>query len=278
MAAPTKKIFSVGANSARIYELNSSGYLNGTSATTPYDGVLLGGFTTLTLTYPDPTQVVHPGNNTVLQRDQLPSTDTSTGTLTVSRQDDDTIAIINNTKVVTVGESNVIGWGTNQEGNEPTLTLVAYNQAKDNSGNRVWHTYVMPRVILSAKPQSMQREQSDLTYTLTPMRTSKNIGGVALSASTDGFTLTEVFDFQSNNRLHFAAFLGNNSATAFSFAAGLQAANTTGTAVWVNGVLKTGGGTDYTAATDKITFGSAPASNAVIIVMYELASSAVDVD
>src|SRR5574343_1337495 len=99
MAAPTKKIFTVGLNAVRIYELDQDdGSIASTNATA-YDGLSVGGPVTFTYEPPDPESISHPGNNQVLQRDVLPSLDASSGSLEVARSYVDTIAALTNVNV-----------------------------------------------------------------------------------------------------------------------------------------------------------------------------------
>lgn len=283
MANPTKKIFSVGLNAARVYALSAAGYPAATNATV-YSGLSVGGPIVFSLEIPEPENVAHPGNNQILQYDVLPATGVSSGSLTISRQDDDTIALLTGTKVHTVGESNVIGWNTSQLGLEPTVGLVVYDQAKDNSGNRVWHTYVMPRTVIIPKPKGMSRERGDLTYAVQPQVCTKYLTGLAFNASDNGFTTAQILDIQSNHRIAFAAWVTTATEVDYVFDTDLPAWVTggTGMAVYKNGVLMTYGATadvtHYVATTLKITFGGALTNGDVVTCMYEISDTAVDID
>ena len=187
MAAPSKKIYSVGLNAARYYAL-SGNYPAATNATV-YSGVPIGGPIAFSLTIPDPETVAHPGNNSIQQYDVLPSNGVSSGSLTVSREDADALALFSGTKVHVIGTfANAVGWHTSQQGLEPTVALVTYDQAKDEAGNRVWHTYVMPRCVILPKPKSMQRERQDLTYDVQPQIATAYLTGLAFNASDNGFS------------------------------------------------------------------------------------------
>ena len=89
MAAPTKKIFVVGLNAARIYALDQDDGLITSANASVYSGLSVGGPVTFTYEPPDPESIAHPGNNQVLQRDTLPSLDAASGSLEVSRTDFD---------------------------------------------------------------------------------------------------------------------------------------------------------------------------------------------
>jgi hypothetical protein len=283
MANPTQKIFTVGLNAARIYALNSSGTPAAVNATV-YDGLNVGGPTSFTLNIPTPTTIAHPGNNSVLQYDILPSLDTSNGTLTVSRQDNATIALLTGTKVFDDGERNVIGWMTSAQSTEPTVMLLVYDQAKDNSGNRVWHTYIMPRTVIYPAPKSMSRERSDLSFAVQPSICTAFPNGIAFTAADQGYTTAQMLDYQSNHRIHIAAWVTTATEAAYSLPASAPAYVTGGTGMVVtkNGVLMTYGATadttHYTANTTTITFGGALTNADRVVAIYEVDDTAVMID
>lgn len=287
MTAPTKKIFTVGLNAARIYALDQdTGYLNATAATASYDGYSVGGPVTFTYEPPDPEVISHPGNNQVLQQDSLPSLEASSGSLEVSRTDVDTIAHLTNIKVNASLMTNVnsIGWRTNQQGTEPTVAFVTYAQAKTSAGIRAWSTYVFSKSIVTPKPKGQSREQQNQSYFVLPQFASSHLVGVSYSVADDGFTSAEVNEYQSNYRLHFAAWKVGATETAFPFGTGLAytANGADGIVVTKNGVKMTYGATadatHYTADASGITFGAALTNNDIVMAMYELADTAVDID
>jgi len=287
MTAPTKKIYTVGLNAVRIYELNqTTGYINGSSGATAYGGLSVGGPVVFEYSPPDPESIFHPGNNTVLQRDVLPSQDTSSGSLEVSRTDYDTIVAINNTNVRTFGDINSIGWGSNQAGTEPTVALVAYAQGKLPSGARSWSTFVFPKSIIIPKPKGMSRDQQNLKYFVQPQLATSHLTGLAYATSTDGYTSTEFNEYQSNYRLHFAQWQTTVSAeTTYTFDTDLPFVNLGSGSITVtkNGTLMTYAATaasadEYSANATTITFGAALTSGDIVVAMYELADTAVDVE
>ncbi len=280
MTAPTKKIFAVGFNAARLYSLNDSGYVAATTSTY-YDGTMVGGPVALSLEFPDPQSIVHPGNNTVLQRDVLPSQDVSSGTLEVSRTDHDTIAMLTNTRVNTIGEANSILWNSNQAGNEPTVGLLAYAQGKLTTGVRGWITYML-RCVIIPKIKGLQRDQANASYFVQPQVSTSHLVGNAFSTASDGATTAEVVEYESNYRLHLTGFKAAASQTVFTFDTALPAVNTAGMVVNRNGsqLTASAGASNifFTASVGAVTLGSGAAANDLITVMYELDNTAVDYD
>lgn len=275
MAAPSKKAFGVGLNGAYIIPLTTAGYPNATAATV-YEGLAVGGPASLEVTLPDPSQIVHIGNNAVLQRDQLPSTDTSSAVLTVSRQDLDTLALITGTKIQVSGDMNMLPMQTSQQGLEPTVGFIAYQQVKDENGNRRWATWIFPKVVISPKPGSLSREARTLTYNITPSITKKTIAGTSLTVADNACVSAEFMIYESNYRIGVVAWLGDNSTVDFNFPTNRQAAvaSADNIRVYVNGTLTTAG---ITPETDDLTFAVAPAAGAMIVAIYDMADSAVDV-
>lgn len=273
MSAPAKSIFVVGLNAGRIYAI-SGDYPAATSPSDPYDGLAIGGPISFEYTPPDPSPVQHPGNNTILQRDVLPSEDVSTATLTVSRIDYDTLVLLMNTKVKTIGEANRIGWGTDQAGNEPTVSLVLYQQGKLKDGSRGWHTYVIPRCIIVPKPTGMTRERQDITYNVYPQSGTQDLAGVDFTVANDGFATAEILDYESNYRMHWSFFKADGLTKIFTFDTNLPAVNTAGMVVYDNAVLQTAGA--VTLTTNNITFATSVTTNNIVAIHYELASAADD--
>ena len=274
MTAPTQKVFTVGLNAAKIYDLNdTTGYIGATTLTA-YDGVNVGGPVTFEITIPAPEVVQHPGNNTILQMDLLPTQEATTGTMEVSRSDMTTIALLNNLAVRSIGDANQILWGTDKAGTEPTLGLIVYAQGKTNAGTRVWSTYVFPKCLIVPQPKGMSREQQNMKYTIQPQVATAHLTGETLVAGTDGATSTQFVEFQSNYRMHFTAWSTTTSSATFTLGASYPMVNTTGLTVYVDGVRSTG----LTATTGAITFTGNIAAGKNVTAMYELADTVVDVD
>jgi len=279
MAAPSKKFFGAGLASVRIYACDATtGLPAATSPITPYDGVLIGGPMSVVLegVVPDPDIIAHPGNDRVLQYASFPGTAPATGTLTVSRSDLDTLAMLAATNVFTEAEINSVGWGTSSAGSEISVWLVVYQEGY-SSGIDTFGTYVF-KCKMYAKPRSMVgRDRADITYTLSPIIVSSEITGRTLTTGVDRELTETMREYESNNRVHFSFFLGNATSSSFNLAASYNAASTANMAVYVAGTAVTAGG--FTALTiSNIHLTTAPANNALVAVKYGLVSTAVDVD
>lgn len=278
MTAPAKSLFVAGLNAGRFYAL--SGDYPAATNMTAYDGMAIGGPVSLELTFGDPTIVVHPGNNIILQQDSFPTADPTTGVLTVSRMDYDTLAFLNNIKVSTIGDMNMIGWGTDQQGNEPTIAGLFYQQGKLTNGNRGWHTYIVPRMVAIPKPVSMvNREAAQLTYNLNLQYGTQHITGVDFTVATDGYTSAQVVDIESNHRVHIAAFKSVTNDTVFALDTDLPCYAANSIKVSINGaayLVEGAGAGKVVSTTTGFTLGSASTTGDIIVAIYELADTASD--
>jgi hypothetical protein len=284
MAAPMLKVFSVGLNAVRYYALTATGYPAATNATV-YAGVSIGGPTSLSLETTAPEVVTHPGNNAIQQYDVLPSNGIAGGSLTVSREDAAAIAAFTNTKVHVISTSfNAIGWNTSQQGSEPVFGLLAYDQAKDTSGNRIWRTHMIPRCIITPQIKGMARERADLTYNLQPLVSSSYLTGLAFGSTNNGFSTAQVVTFTSYHRLTVASWVTTSTEAEYVFDTDFPKyiTGSPGIAVYKNGVEMTYGATaditHYTATTTKITFGAALTNTDVVTAIYEIDDTAIDID
>lgn len=283
MAVPSRKIYSVGMNAARYYSLTAAGYPAATNATV-YAGVSIGGPTVLTLDTPDSEVVFHFGNNTVQQTDTLPPNGATSGTLVVSREDADTIAAFSNTKVQTISDFNMIGWGTSQQGNEQTFALLAYDQAKDPSGARVWRTHVLSRAIFTSKPKGMARERGDIVYQIQPQICTRMFFGADFTAADNGYRTSPIATITSAHRLTVASWVTTATEVDYIFDTDFPKwiTGSPEIAVYKNGVLMTYGATadvtHYVATTLKVTFGSALTNGDIVTAVYGIDDSAIDID
>lgn len=284
MSAPSKQIFSVGMNGSRYFALTAAGYPAATNITN-YSGVAFGAPIALALKMSAPEIVRHPGNNMTQQYDVLPGDGVSEGSLTVSREDADAIAAFSNTNVHVIAAAfNAIGWGTSQQGNEPIFGIMAYDQAKDKNGLRVWRTHMIPKAIITPAIKGMERARGDIVYSLQPLVCAAYLTGLAFTAINNGFLTAQVLTLTSSHRLALGTWVTTATETAYPFDADLPKYVTgdAGQAVYKNGVLMTyGAGADathYQATTTGLTFGAALTNGDVVTCLYEIADTAIDID
>lgn len=270
MSAPSKKRSGVGFRHARLFALNAEGYIAGVSDTA-YEGIAVEGAKTLTITDPEYRRISHTGDDRLLQFDQLPALEGMTAELRVGRLNDDFDALVSGLTAFTVGEANLLlGGVTSESGNEPSLAMLAYRQAQDESGNRVWDARIFPRVVIAKREQGFDDNPEERAYSLTPQLCTKHVWGTAFSDGIEGATQAQVVRGVFQYKPKLIAFQGDGSEDTFPFPADAQAVAVGKIAVWVNGVLRT---TNITKATTGLTFTASyePANLANITVLYETA-------
>lgn len=273
MAAPSGKEYGVGARYATMFELGSDGYFIPATSDPQdaYEGVQLVGAQTFNVNLPDYRRISHQGDDRVLQVDFLPPTEQATAELNVAEEDLSNLAIMTSVIVRTIGEAKMIGLATDQQGNEPDVGLLLFQQAVDESGSRRWRSYLIPKARLSPRPSGFNENPATHNIQVAMSISSAHIWGTAFSAVDDGFTESQLLIVHTQYKPKLVGFEGDGTTTVFSFPAAFQAQATTKIhGVWVNGVVQVIT-TDYTATTAAITFeaGSIPASGENIVVFYE---------
>lgn len=265
MAATSGKQYGVGMRYATLFVLNSNGSPAATG-TTPYSGVQIVGAKVFDLTIPDPRKISHTGDDRVLQVDYLPPTDAISGELTAAQDDAAVYAALSGTAVATVGESTVVGLGTSQQGSEPQVGLLMYQQSLDETGTRNYRWYLLPKATLYSHPQGMNENPSEQKFTISPAVVTKHLWETAFSVATDGFTESQALKGQSRYKPSIISWLASTATTSFSLPTAVPAADTAKMTVWVNGVAQTSG---VTKATDSVQFSTAPGNAARVVCFYE---------
>lgn len=269
MTQATGKQYPIGLRYGAAFALNSSGYPNASSPSTPYEGVQFASADALDLTVPDMRTIVHPGDDRVAAVDYLPTLDAVTGTLTASLYDLDLQALLTGANVVDIGEMDSLSWFTDEQGAEPSVGLFLYQQSLSNATKaRNWRSIIIPSARCIPKPNGMTADQTSIQYMIAVNPVSAQLWGTALTVATNGVVEHGFVEFHSEYKPWLACWLGNGTATEFSFSASHQAYSTAKITVFDNGLDVTG---TYTIATDKVTAPSAPAVGHVICVWYEQA-------
>lgn len=269
MAAPTEKVLPYGLRYTSVFELNANGTPKGTTHTAGYEGLQFKGSTAFDMTVPDARKLTGLGEDGITQVVFLPPQEGIDAVLNVEATDPALIALLDGTKAETLGETTIMGGGTNKQGFEPRVGLMLYQAARGlETGQSYWRTIIIPSAQVVRKPGSMTAEKSITQYQVAPNRTSKHLWGPAFSNATNGFTHGQFVEVWSNYPLRLASYVGNNSAVEFPFPADLPAVQTTGIKVWVDGVIVSSG---LTLEVDKVTFAVAPAAAARIDILREVA-------
>lgn len=268
MTAPTERTLNYGLRYASVFELDANGYPKATG-TTAYEGVQFKGSTAFELNIPDARKLTGLGEDGITQVVYLPPQEGADGRLNVEAADPTLAALLDGTKVLTVGEASAVGIATNKQGFEPRVGLLLYQAAKGlDTGKTYWHSFILPSAQVVRKSPGMSADKAVTQYQVAPNRVRKHLWGVQFSNAAEGFLEAQILEFWSNYPLRIASFLGDGSTTAFNFPTDYPAVSTDGIKVWKNGVEVTSG---ITKTVTGVTFTTAPANGDVIVVLREIA-------
>ena len=268
MTAPIERTLNYGLRFVSVFELNANGTPKA-SGVTPYEGLQIQGSTAFDLTLPDARKITGLGEDGVTQVVFLPPNDGATGKLHVEAADPNLAAMLDSTKVSSVGEISMLGIATDKQGFEPQVGLMLYQAARGLlTGAVYWHTYFIPSAQVVRKAGAMVADKAATEYQVAPNRTTKHLWGTSFSAAVEGFLSAQILEAWSNYPLRVAAFVADGTVVDFSFPTGTPAIQTTGIKVWKNGVEVT---TGITKTTSKVTFTTAPTTGDTIVVLREVA-------
>lgn len=275
MTAATGKMFSVGARSVTVYELDTNGLPKPGAVGVLNVGLTWSAFKAFELTKPNARRINHVGNDRLLALDFLPPLEGMAGNITTGADEFDVDALLLNTKKATVAEGVYLVDGSDQQGFEPFVAIVCYQQAQSRvTKTRNWRQWILPSTKCIPLPAGMGDNPTETKYEMGPSPVSTHIWGTAMSTATDGATEAAVIRGQTEGKPVYGFSVGDATEDEFPWPTGY--APTTAllgkVAVWVDGVLKTVT-TDYTVDTTKLKFesGKIPGSGALVSVKWEIA-------
>lgn len=268
MANASSNQYRVGFRFGAVFELNANGRPNATS-TTFYEGLEFKGPKAFNFSTPEVRQISHYGWDRVAAVDFLPSTDPVSGEILVSQQYFDLDALLLNLVKYNIGETTMLAGATDQQGNEPDVGLLLYAQALDASTKlRNWNFIIIPKARFNVLPGGWDENSAEHRYPFVASPSANHLWGATMAVATEGATEAAYHRGHSIYKPKLVAALGDGSTVAFTFPATAQAADTNKVAVYVNGTVVS---TGITVATTGVTFDTAPALNADIDVLYEVA-------
>lgn len=265
MAATTGKQLAVGLRHAVIFELDSNGYPAATGSAA-YEGFNVVGPKSYTLTIPDARKITHTGADRALALDYLPPLEAMSAELQVASQDMVLNAVLAGVKTFTIGEATLMPWNTDQQGFEPNVALLLYQQSLETDSKlRNWRFHIIPRGRVIPAPDGMNENAGMVKYAVAPNPTTKHLWGTALAVGTEGAAEAAIHEGQSEGRPVIVTFKGNNTTTAFLLPTDKPATTVAKVKCWVNGVLTVPSPLTVTT----ITISPAPGTGDMIVVFYE---------
>lgn len=273
MTVTSGKQYAVGMRHAQIFALDADGYPNAPS-TTAYEGLEIVGAKAFDVTIPDARRIFHTGNDRLLAQDFLPVLEGASAVLRASRNDYDVYAVLTGTNEATIGEAKVIGYGTDQQGSEPDVGMLLFQQSKDGTAKtRRWRAYILPVTNAIIKAASMNDSPAEYEFQILPQVVSAHLWGVTFSASTEGFTEAQLVETMTTTKPWIASWAVEaasdtvylfNTARKATSTAKIHAVALEGTALELT--------TDYTATTAGITLVATPAAGEILVAFYEIAN------
>lgn len=270
MTARTGNFLPVGMRFACVYELDDNGRPKATT-TAAYTGLRWSGPLAFDLTLPQARIIPHRGADRVLRTAVLPTLETASGTLRVSDYRFDIQEVLSGVPQGLVGEAAEFAHMTSQQGYEPTVGLMCYQQSQDlDTGLLTWHAYILPKCRCIMQPGSMNENAGEITYQIVPTPTTQRLWGATLVKATDGYVDAGIFEYDTEGYPAVVGFLADGVEDEFTFPSGEESLSEDKIAVFVDGVLTEAG---ITPATDGVTFDAAPTEDDMITVFYEIGES-----
>lgn len=270
MTSRTGKFLPVGMRFACVFELDDNGRPKATT-TAAYTGLRWSGPLAFDLTFPQARIIPHRGADRVLRTAVLPSLETASGTLRVSDYRFDIQEVLTGVPEGSVGEAAEFAHLTSQQGYEPTVGLMFYQQSQDlDTGLLTWHAYIIPKARCIMQGGSMNENAGEITFQIVPTPATQRLWGKTLVKATDGFVDAGIFEYDTEGYPAVVGFLADGTEDEFAFPAGEEALSVDKIAVFVDSVETTVG---VTPAVDGITFSSPPADGAMITVWYEIGAA-----
>lgn len=269
MSAPSGKFFGLGFRSAVIFELTED-LLPAASSTAVYEGIEFVGPKALELNVPEARRFYHTGADSVLDVDVLPPLEGATGTLRTGRIDMNAEEYVNGLVVETIGEAlAMIGGVTDQAGFEPQVGVFAMRQSHDENGARHWDSRIMPVATLMPQEDAWNDGGAqERNFSVTPSIVTAHLWGPAFSLVTNGSTKGQFVRLMTKGRAKLVAWKGDGSTKEFLFPTTKPAVATSKIHIVTdNGALVNP--SDYTLATDKITFDANVTLDHIVCALYE---------
>ena len=269
MTATSGKQLAVGLRYGMVYALNSDGTPTGNvTPTTATDGTEFQGPKVFTLNVPEPRKITHIGEDRVLAVDYLPPSDGMDGELSVSPSELDIVAMLGGLTVATVGEGVLAALASSQQGFEPQVGLMLYQQSLDVSlGTRRWRSFWFPSCRCIYMPAGMGQDTQDIRYKIAPAVVSSLPWGTDLNETDNGCLTMQGVEMMSEGRPNMCWWEGDGAETEFLLPLDKPATSTAKMNAFSDGVDATAA--LASTAVDKITYTVAPADGVIVTLLYE---------
>jgi len=259
---------------------NDDGIFIGGTTTVPVAGnqtgsgmIRLDGARTLPVNIPEPDVEPVTGDDEPMVTFEFDSETPISGAFEMAVRNNTFEALIQGTKVETIGDAD-LGILDPKDRASQSMCLLLSRRAKSwatgEEGAKKWENLYIPRCTI--KPLYTDIQQRTFTpyqYAINLSRSGRT-GWSTVSINLHGTTAASLFPIDSDNPLYQHRFTGDNAEQDFTLT--YEPVSGAKTYVYVNDVQQTVT-TDYTVSGKVVSFVSAPASDAVIVILAEIDES-----
>ncbi len=279
-----KQTIQAGTQQAWIaFVSNDKNIITGGSVTAPTAGatgsagIQLTGIQTAPTGIPEGESVAVNGDDTLLGSIEFDSADPTQFVINLGQFDLDTEALLQSTVVETFADSGVsMGVMRPITPDYPDVCLLIQGKAKKQDvsvkGQKAYAGYLYP--LCTIQPIGREtfegRTAGTNRYKVTAQPTSNKAWGTTITESANGTTAATALPFTSDYPMTMHRFTGNGVLLTFTGLSKVPA-GTTSAIVAIDGVQQSGNFT-LSPANQTITFTSAPANGAKIVVFYQYSS------
>lgn len=262
-----------GLRHVRFWLVDVDGFPSGSqSGSDGYSGRRLEGVKTFQANVPDVQPIRHTGDDRVFAQDHLPPTELETATITTGKTNLIVDAELSGIEIETLGDMQILGYGTDQQGFEEQVIVYGWRQALNTEegsadfGTRQYITTIYNSCRLTPKGGQMSEGAADEnSYNLTPTPTTKKIWGEEFDADTLGYSTAIKTVLITDNPIMIERFDAPGGVTTFLLDfAPITAAKTK---AFVDGTATTVASVNVSAKT--ATLSPAPSAAAVVVIVYE---------
>lgn len=266
-----------GFRHVQIMLLDTAGLLAppAVAGATPESGYQLSGAKALTLNIPEPEKIIHYGDDRVFAVDVLPPKDAVSGELRTGKTNLTVDAVLSNVNVVTLGDIRMLGRGSNQQGTEPQVCILAYRQAldadedEDTFGIRRWLFVLMPAARVIAKGGTMEESGADENgYMVYPTMVKQYPWAHDFSVADEGFTESPIIWGITIGRPMLCTWKADGVEDEFTLPATARGITNVHVYDLATGAAPAG----ITISTTKVTFAVAPTDGNTYACIYEQAA------
>lgn len=190
MTAITGKQRSVGLRNVSAFVLSSEdGFPTEATDASIYTGLEFEGGLAFSINTSNNRPISHTDGDIVQQIDFLPPSEGATGELRVGIDNQTVNSALMGVNEYTLGEAKIVDWQTSEQGDEPDIALVMYQQSLDSaSSRRRWRAFIADLARAIPKASNFDENKSETTYSIALSPSSKHFWGATRVSSTEGNT------------------------------------------------------------------------------------------